>query len=274
MKRTDISRLVFLALVFAVLSSHADYTLTVATADATKGAVTAVGGTYPEGTAVTITATPESGYTFTRWDGVVPSLRLDNPLVLPVTNDTAVTAVFGRTHYVATTGNDSTADGTDPSTPYKTIEKAYAAAADGDTVSVGPGTFVGTAAITLAKAVVIRGAGMDKTTRQKQSLTINNADAIVADIRLYGQTWGLMVSFPKNGAGGTLLRCDGKPPFSRPGPVENFPKTGKMISDISGNRPFFRNAPGFPAALFSPVTGTADEMTRRYSENAKNGTDV
>ncbi len=202
----EISRAVFIALVISALSSHADYTLTVATADADKGSVTAAGGTYPEGTAVTITATPESGYTFTRWDGVVPSLRLDNPLVLPVTNDTAVTAVFGVTHYVATTGNDSTADGTDPSTPYKTIEKAYAAAADGDTVSVGPGTFVGTAALTLSKAVVLRGAGMSRTIRSGQRTTLDNANLIVADMRFTGYGSGGAVTFSANG--GTLLRSD------------------------------------------------------------------
>ena len=193
---------------FAATATAANFTLTVSSADATKGSVSAVGGTYPEGTAVTVTATPEAGWTFTRWDGVVPSLRLDNPLVLPVTNDTTVTAVFGKTYYVATTGSDSTADGTDPSTPYLTIEKAYTAAADNDTVSVGPGTFVGTAAITVTKAVVIRGAGMDRTIRSKRSHTINNANAIIADMRLYGQTWGTMVTFTSGGAGGTLLRCD------------------------------------------------------------------
>ncbi len=197
-----------IAALAAFAASAANYSLTVASADMTKGSVSAVDGTYPEGTAVTVTATPEAGWTFTRWDGVVPSLRLDNPLVLSVTNNTAVTAVFGKTHYVATNGSDSTADGTNPATPYLTIEKAYTAAADNDTLSVGPGTFAGTAALTVDKAVVIRGAGMDRTTRSKKSNTINNANAIIADMRLFGQTWGLMVSFPKNGAGGTLLRCD------------------------------------------------------------------
>ena len=195
-----------IAALAAIAASAADFTLTVSSADATKGSVSAVGGTYPEGTAVTVTATPEAGWTFTYWDGVVPSLRLDNPLVLPITNDTAVTAVFGKTHYVATTGSDSTADGTDPSTPYKTIEKAYAASSDGDTISVGAGTFVATGAITLSKAVVLRGQGMAQTIRSGQRTTLDNADLIVADMRFTGFGGGGAVTFSANG--GTLLRGD------------------------------------------------------------------
>ncbi len=206
MNINDTSRAVFLALVFAVFSSRADYALTVATADATKGSVTAAGGTYAPGATVTITATPESGYTFTRWDGIHPSLRLDNPLVLPVTNDTAVTAVFGKTYYVATTGSNSTTDGTNPATPYLTIEKAYTATADGDTISVGAGTFAGTGAITLSKAVVLRGQGMAATIRSGQKTTLDNASLIVADMRFTGYGSGGTVTFSANG--GTLLRGD------------------------------------------------------------------
>ena len=191
---------------FAATASAANYALTVTSSDAAKGSVSAVGGTYPEGTAVSVTATPEVGWTFTRWDGVVPSLRLDNPLVLPVTNDTVVTAVFGKTHYVATTGNNSTADGTNPATPYLTIEAACTAAAADDTVSVGPGTFTGTAAITVDKAVTIRGAGMAATIRKGQKTTINNANAIVADMRFTGYGSGGTVVL--GSSGGTLLRCD------------------------------------------------------------------
>ena len=185
------------------LSAMADYTLTVATADATKGSVSAVGGTYPDGTVVTVTATPETGYTFTRWDGVAPALRLENPLDLPVTNDTAATAVFGRTLHVATTGSDSTADGTNPATPYKTIEAACAAANAGDTVRVGEGDFTGTGNLTLAKAVVLRGAGMNKTARLKQQTILEDIGAIVADMRFSG-TSGNTLYIKK----GHLLRCD------------------------------------------------------------------
>ena len=185
------------------IAVRADYTLTVASADVSKGSVTAAGGTYPEGAAVTITATPESGYTFTRWDGIHPSLHLDNPLVLPITNDTTATAVFGRTYYVATDGSDSTADGTNPATPYKTIEAACSAANADDTVFVGEGEFTGSGAITLAKAVVLRGAGMDKTARLGKQTILEDINAIVADMRFSG--FNLNTMYIKKGH---LLRCD------------------------------------------------------------------
>ncbi len=48
------------------------------------------GGTYAEGTAITLTATPDEGYQFTQWsDG-----NTDNPRTLVVTQDTALTALF------------------------------------------------------------------------------------------------------------------------------------------------------------------------------------
>ncbi len=188
----------------------ADYQLTTAPKDTTKGAVSGMSdGTYTENTAVTLTATPEEGFTFTRWDGVPPALRLDNPLSFALTNDTTVTAVFGKTYYVATTGSDSTTDGTNADTPFLTIEKAVTAAADDDTISVCEGTFKGTANLSLTKAITLRGAGMDKTIRTSKKIDLNNADVIVADMRLtqYGSGGGT-ISFAEGGAGGTLLRCD------------------------------------------------------------------
>ena len=198
-----LTAIVTFALTFAQ-ATNADHALTVTSADATKGSVSAVGGTYPDGSVVTITATPEAGWTFTRWDGIVPGKRLDNPLVLAVTNDTTVTAVFGKTHYVATNGSDSTTDGTNPATPYLTIEKAYTAADDDDTVSVGAGNFAGSADLTYSKAIVLRGAGMGATSRKNAKNILDNPNAILADMRLTGITSGTMVTV----TAGSLLRCD------------------------------------------------------------------
>ena len=44
------------------------YTLTVSSAEG--GTVSTEGGTYDDGTEVTITATPNEGYSFVRWDGL------------------------------------------------------------------------------------------------------------------------------------------------------------------------------------------------------------
>ena len=74
------------------------YTLTIQSADSTKGTVTG-GGTYTEGSRVNITATPKSGYQFEKWsDGNTSASRTIN-----VTQNLTLTASF-----IATSG-----DGTD-----------------------------------------------------------------------------------------------------------------------------------------------------------------
>ena len=64
-----------------------EYTLTVAAEG--KGTVTG-GGTYPKGTEVTLTATPDENYVFSKWsDG-----STDNPHYIQLTEDMDITAIF------------------------------------------------------------------------------------------------------------------------------------------------------------------------------------
>ena len=66
------------------------YTLTVLSSDEAMGTVTD-GGTYEEGTEVTITATPTSdGYAFVKWNDE----NTDNPRTLTVTGNLELTAIF------------------------------------------------------------------------------------------------------------------------------------------------------------------------------------
>ena len=66
------------------------YTLTVLSSDEAMGTVTD-GGTYEEGTEVTITATPTSdGYAFVKWSDE----NTDNPRTLTVTGNLELTAIF------------------------------------------------------------------------------------------------------------------------------------------------------------------------------------
>ena len=66
------------------------YTLTVLSSDEAMGTVTG-GGTYEEGTEVTITATPTSdGYAFVKWNDE----NTDNPRTLTVTGNLELTAIF------------------------------------------------------------------------------------------------------------------------------------------------------------------------------------
>lgn len=67
------------------------YTVT-ATCDPQYGIVTG-SGTYFEGESVTLTATPNSGYTFTRWSNG----KTDNPYIFAASEDITLTAQFTAT---------------------------------------------------------------------------------------------------------------------------------------------------------------------------------
>lgn len=62
--------------------------------DATNGSVTLdpAGGTYEDGTEVTVTAVPDEGYEFTEWTGDLSGS--DNPATITIDGDKSVTAVF------------------------------------------------------------------------------------------------------------------------------------------------------------------------------------
>ena len=73
-----------------------------ATCDPQQGQVTG-GGTYPYGSEVTLTATPNKGYEFTQWsDG-----NKDNPRKVTVTADATYTAEFALQTYVVSVTCDS-----------------------------------------------------------------------------------------------------------------------------------------------------------------------
>ena len=70
-------------------ASGPSYTITTAVNDNTMGTVTG-GGSYPQGTSVTLNATPNSGYRFVQWqDGITT-----NPRIITVTGNATYTATF------------------------------------------------------------------------------------------------------------------------------------------------------------------------------------
>jgi len=80
---------------------NTDFVLTVL---ATHGSVTKDPdlATYPLGTDVTLTATPDGGYTFTGWSGDVPVGHAnDNPLVVTMDQDRTLTAGFEPPNVIA-----------------------------------------------------------------------------------------------------------------------------------------------------------------------------
>ena len=95
------------------------------TLNATNGSVTTnpnpTGGTYDDGTSVTLTATPDAGYEFTGWSGDASGTT--NPLTITIDSDKTVTAIFQVIQYRlilgSTNGNisvDTAPDFVDPAT--------------------------------------------------------------------------------------------------------------------------------------------------------------
>ena len=77
------------------LETVEEFTLTVNSS--AGGSVNNEGGTFSDGTRVTITATPNEGFEFTGWSD--SSYGDTNPLTVTITDDTNITATFERIRY-------------------------------------------------------------------------------------------------------------------------------------------------------------------------------
>ena len=76
------------------------YTLTTSANPSEGGSVSPVGGTYDEGTSVTLAATPASGYRFDRWSGDVSGNVTS--VTITMNANKSVTATFIRTYTLTT----------------------------------------------------------------------------------------------------------------------------------------------------------------------------
>ncbi|NTV80920.1 MAG: DNRLRE domain-containing protein [Candidatus Aminicenantes bacterium] len=83
--------------VTAVFTATAQYTLTVTASPPDGGTVTRAPdrAQYDPGTVVTLTATPASGFAFSRWDGGLTGTT--NPATVAMSADRSVTAIFTET---------------------------------------------------------------------------------------------------------------------------------------------------------------------------------
>ena len=84
-----VTRDISLLAIFEPVSSSTTYTVSVSSANNSMGTVLG-GGTYEEGQTATVTATPKSGYKFTRWSNGSTA----NPYSFTVTSDVSLTAYF------------------------------------------------------------------------------------------------------------------------------------------------------------------------------------
>jgi len=86
-----------------ISGSGTQYTLTTNTVGNGSIALNPSGGTYPSGTVVTLTATPDSGWQFSGWSGSLSGST--NPTTITMNANKSVTATFTQTGGTGTVGN-------------------------------------------------------------------------------------------------------------------------------------------------------------------------
>ena len=203
---------------------------------------TSEGGTVSDGDWVgyggsfAVTATPFSGYKFSRWTGDTAGIDVRSASVVlsPVTEPRALSAVFinenidESVQWVSPDGNDEN-DGYSESAPRKTISAAVAwlnliAQSKSCTVHVAPGLYKISSPIVVTNAIHIIGADADPsrtivsntvganwTSGNHRVFRINHADALIANLLMQkGSVWGDWTeggNFYIESAGGTVSNC-------------------------------------------------------------------
>jgi vibriolysin len=94
-----------------------DYTLTVTTVGQGSVTLDPPGGTYPEGTVVTLTATPDSGWQFDNWSGDLTGTA--NPATITMDADKNVTANFSEIGTCTETVGNTTVFGSTSTSTYR-----------------------------------------------------------------------------------------------------------------------------------------------------------
>ena len=142
-------------------------------------------------------------------------ITLTPPIVAIIVSFGLMLSASATSWFVATDGNDTGNDGSETS-PFATLAKAYAAAADtGDEIVVKPGTYVMSASLTVKKGVTVRsstGIAEDVKIDGNAKVTpfvLNHADAKLQDVCVQNgsgtSSGGGNVRLDTNG--GRLERC-------------------------------------------------------------------
>ena len=123
---------------FDTSSASVEYTLTVNTVGQGSVTLNPAGGTYPEGTVVTLTATADPGWGFSGWSGDLTGST--NPVTITMNSDKNVTATFVVEEYtltVNTVGSGTVALDPPRGTYAEGTEVTLTAAGVGDGVFTG-----------------------------------------------------------------------------------------------------------------------------------------
>ena len=206
------------------------------TVAAGEGGTVSAGDWVGYGGSFAVTATPFSGYKFSRWTGDTAGIDVRSASVVlsPVTEPRALSAVFinenidESVQWVSPDGNDEN-DGYSESAPRKTISAAVAwlnliAQSKSCTVHVAPGLYKISSPIVVTNAIHIIGADADPsrtivsntvganwTSGNHRVFRINHADALIANLLMQkGSVWGDWTeggNFYIESAGGTVSNC-------------------------------------------------------------------
>ena len=141
------------------------------------------------GQTVSLTATPDSGKSFYKWSGDLPSGVSATAPTISFTADQprALTASFGGVYYVANiaAAEDAEGYGLTPQAPFLTIGYAVAHVPEGSTIHVAAGAYKPSATISLTTGVQVLGAGHETTSligsaigTSSRMVHVNHPDAV------------------------------------------------------------------------------------------------
>jgi hypothetical protein len=228
--------------------------------------------TVNSGSTASFTVTPDPGFAATVGGTCGGMLVGSTYTTLPITGICAVNATFAASSakYVATTGNDTTGDGT-LAKPWRTISKGIASMAAGDTLIVRNGTYTGKTNFitnvksgTAAKYTVIM-AESPMEVRISSSTSLNYFDYMLNLTGNYIRVEGFIFDMSVSGYPPHIGAIDGnynklmRSIFKRSGDIDAY---GGLLY-VGGNDNLIEDVAGVGACRYCFEQGGPDAATQR-----------